>query len=306
MIRPPLFSIIVPAYNYGHLLSRAIESVLQQSRDDWDLTVINDGSTDNTNDVVNSLLNKGHSFSYIEQANSGLASTRNNGIQISKGQYLIFLDADDEMMPGALEHFRQAIHSSPSTAMFIGGHISVLSSGKFKSHIPTVLKNKKGLLKSYLLDKSLTISNGATAMRRDIFDRYLYPEDFKSTEDIPMFSFVLANYPIETVPDNIIYIHKHDNSLRHNTSHAKNIGMQLVDEVFSEQRIPIDYQWLKKPYASQRALSLFRTFYLANDYTEARKYYLKAIQIMPKSIFRTSYLRKFIHTLKPKWHFHSH
>ncbi|MBV1922126.1 MAG: glycosyltransferase family 2 protein, partial [Pseudomonadales bacterium] len=149
MAQTLLFSIIIPAYNYAAVLPRAINSVLQQDGNDWELIVINDGSTDNTSEVLQSWDNK--KFSYVEQKNIGLAATRNKGIKASSGNYLIFLDADDEMAEGALKNFRIAIQSQPNAALFIGGHESISSSGKSKLHLPKLKKLKKiEKLKSYL------------------------------------------------------------------------------------------------------------------------------------------------------------
>lgn len=297
MDEQPLFSIIIPAYNYADVLPRAIKSVLQQSGDDWELIVINDGSTDNTSAVLKALTLNSSSFSYIEQANSGLAATRNKGINISSGRYLIFLDADDEMTTDALEHFRSQIISHPNTGLFIGGHESIYPSGKTKPHVPRLdTDNRIERLKAYLIDKKLTISNGPTAMRRDIFSNYLYPEAFRCAEDIPMFAYVIANFEISSIPHSLTKIYKHDDSLRHNTLLDREIGLSLVDEVFSPDRIPKEFQKLKTEYASHRALSLFRTFFLAGDFPASREYYKKAIRISPTSLLKTSYLRKFLRT----------
>jgi len=88
----PLVSVIIPTYNYGHLLSKAIDSVIAQTYKNIELIIIDDGSTDNTKSVVESYDNK---FTYINQNNTGVSSARNHGIIISNGQYVAFLDADD-------------------------------------------------------------------------------------------------------------------------------------------------------------------------------------------------------------------
>ena len=134
-------------------------------------------------------------------------------------------------------------------------------------------------------------------MRRDVFSRYLYRESFRSVEDLPMFAYILANYEVALVAHNLVRIHKHDDSLRHNTVHAKQIGLALVDEVFDRERMPEEIQSIRKQYASQRALSLFRTFYNAREYGLAKCYYHQAIGLSLSSLFKFSYLRKYIKAL---------
>lgn len=293
MTQKLLFSIIIPAYNYADVLPRAINSVLQQNGDDWELIVINDGSTDNTSEILKSWSND--KFSYIEQKNEGPASARNNGINASSGSYLIFLDADDEMTENALDNFRTAIQDQTNAGLFIGGHESIYPSGKSKLHLPKLKEQKKvERLRSYLIDKNLNISNGPTAMRRDIFSHYLYPAIFRCVEDIPMFAYVLANYEIVGIDRNMARIYKHDDSLRHNTKLGDEIGLQLVDEVFSEDRIPLECQKLKTEYSSHRSLSLFRTFFQAGNYEVARIHYKNAIKTYPMCVLKLTYLRKFL------------
>lgn len=104
----PLFSIIVPAYNVSEYIRTAIDSCLNQSNilsSEYEVIVINDGSTDDTSEK----LKKYESYSNIKiftQNNSGLSITRNNGIRYSSGQYILFLDGDDWLMPNALSKLK--------------------------------------------------------------------------------------------------------------------------------------------------------------------------------------------------------
>ena len=294
MAQLPLFSIIIPTYNYAIEVPRAITSVLDQTGNDWELIVVNDGSTDNTLEVLEDL-KKNNSFIVSNQKNSGPAATRNKGISLSSGKYLIFLDADDEMSEDALQHFREAIKKQPEVGVFIGGHDSIYPSGKIKQHLPKLkVSTNVEILKAYLIDKSLAISNGPTAMRRDIFSNYLYPEKLRCTEDIPVFAYAISNFKIAIISRSLARIHKHDDSLRHDTELAQEVGLNLVDEIFSNGRIPNECHKLKSEYSSLRLLSLFRTLALAGKTHLAQENYKKAIRIYPKSILNLSYLRKFL------------
>lgn len=292
----PTFSIIIPAYNYAHSIERAITSVLNQDGNDWTLLVIDDGSSDNTGKVVREIQkNQGMDFRFIQRPNSGPAATRNTGIDKSTGRYLIFLDADDEMLPRALQYYRQQLADGVSIGMLVGGHLAKNACGREKAiSVGVIATEPKQRLKNYLLDKSMALSNGAVAISRDVFDKYRYPEKFRTSEDISMFAFILANYSVASIDLPLAVIHKHADSLRHNADYAVASGLLVVDEVFDPQRIPKKCQTLKSVFMAQRCLSLFRTLFLASQYNEARTFYHKAVRIKPLTLFRMPYLVKYI------------
>jgi glycosyltransferase involved in cell wall biosynthesis len=97
-----LVSIIVPAYNAEKYIIDTLNSVLHQTYQNWELIIVNDGSTDNTHQIIESLLPH-PKIRYVQQVNSGVSSARNKGMQQAKGDYFSFLDADDCFAPNNLE-----------------------------------------------------------------------------------------------------------------------------------------------------------------------------------------------------------
>ena len=96
-----LISVIVPVYNKEHQIRRCIDSVLNQSFEDWELILINDGSTDNSSLIIDSFNSDTRIRSYYKE-NGGVSSARNLGIRKAQGEWIIFLDADDYFLPDAL------------------------------------------------------------------------------------------------------------------------------------------------------------------------------------------------------------
>lgn len=96
-----LVSIIMPVYNADNYVDNAIRSVLNQTYSEWELIIINDGSTDNSEERIKNHLDK--RISYFKQKNKGVSSARNHGFSKSKGRYVLFLDADDHLPPVSLE-----------------------------------------------------------------------------------------------------------------------------------------------------------------------------------------------------------
>lgn len=99
----PFFSIILPVYNAEHFLRDCLNSIENQSFKDWELIIINDGSTDNSCSIIKSFLTLDSKIILIDQDNKGVSYSRNQGLNRVKGSYIIFVDADDILYPGALE-----------------------------------------------------------------------------------------------------------------------------------------------------------------------------------------------------------
>lgn len=289
-------SVIIPAYNYAHTLSRAVESVIAQLDKTSELIVINDGSTDNTVAVLDVLKEKyAEKLIIFNKENGGLASTRNFGIDKASGEYLIFLDADDALCPDAILHIQNHISQNPAAKFLVGGHYSVATNGKKKLHLPDALPvSTYNKLQAYLIDKSISISNGACVMHRSIFNQYQYPEHFRNSEDISMFAYTLANFNCTTINHPLASIYKHDDSLRHNADYAENVGLQLVDEVFHPSRISAELQALKKPFLAQRLLSLSRVCHENNRHVQCTAFFKQAFKANWRVIFKWSYFKKFI------------
>jgi GT2 family glycosyltransferase len=115
MTSAPQFSVIIPTYNRAQKVVRAVGSVLAQTLADYDVWVIDDGSSDQTGELLEPFRDRIH---YICQANAGAASARNHGIQASSGRFVAFLDSDDCWTPDKLEATAAAIRMAPDTGLF--------------------------------------------------------------------------------------------------------------------------------------------------------------------------------------------
>jgi GT2 family glycosyltransferase len=115
MGRDPTFSVVMPAYNAADTVADAISSVLAQTDGDFELIVVDDGSTDNTSREVG-LFAGDPRVRYVHQANAGLAATRNRALADARGRYASFLDSDDFMMPSYLATMRATLESASEVA----------------------------------------------------------------------------------------------------------------------------------------------------------------------------------------------
>ena len=137
MTTTPFFSIIIPAYNCAHLIGETIESVYKQQFTDYEIIIVNDGSTDTTDDVISrySAASSGR-ITVINQENKGEGGARNTGIFTAKGKYLAFLDQDDLWLPWTLETYFQLLKKYKFPAFLVG------SGNEFTGNVPMELFQK--------------------------------------------------------------------------------------------------------------------------------------------------------------------
>ncbi len=97
------FTVIIPCFNQAHFLNDSLSSLMQQTFQDWEAVIVNDGSADNTNDIADLWCNKDSRIKLISTSNMGLSAARNTGIEFSKGDFISLLDADDKFAPTHLD-----------------------------------------------------------------------------------------------------------------------------------------------------------------------------------------------------------
>ncbi|MBK8625159.1 MAG: glycosyltransferase family 2 protein [Saprospiraceae bacterium] len=132
----PLFSIIIPTYNRAHIIHRPIESILAQTFTDWELIIVDDGSTDDTKAVVDSYPDE--RIRYVWQENQERSAARNHGIRLAKGEWICFQDSDDEYLTNHLQVLNQGIGDNPNfkvirTGLFIHENRNFISQSGKKS-----------------------------------------------------------------------------------------------------------------------------------------------------------------------------
>ena len=286
-----LISVIVPAYNYAHLLPRALDSVFVQWAADIELLVVNDGSQDNTAEVLTEYQARHPQLQVIQQSNAGAAAARNHGIRLARGRYALLLDADDELVADAFASLRSVLQANPQAGLVLGAQLSVTADGRERLRLPTPAKGTPAqLIKRYLLEKKISISHCCTLFRRDLLLQRPYPESLRSGEDIPVFAYLLVSAPVALTNQPLARIYKHADSLRHNRADEEAVAQGMLREVFAS--LPAECQPLRQRYEAQRYLSLFRAALLAGDPGNARRYYRHALRLSPMQALRWSYLKK--------------
>ena len=151
------FSIIIPSYNRSQTIGRAIQSVLVQTYLDFEILVVDDGSTDHTAEILNQF----PGVRYIRQSNQGVCAARNNGAKAALGKWLVFLDSDDELIPTALKEFSAGIRNFPEVNIFQTGFQKLAPSTKKVEDFPaSTLTYSPPLSGTYAMNKTLFLEVG--------------------------------------------------------------------------------------------------------------------------------------------------
>jgi glycosyltransferase involved in cell wall biosynthesis len=204
--KPSFVSVIIPAFNSESTIARAIESVVaQQFHGDFEIIVVNDGSTDQTAEVLRSY---GDRIKIVTQENRGVSAARNAGVRNSEGEYLAFLDADDEWLPRKLAATATVLDTDPRCGLVYSDATRVSGTGQViaPSHIPG--EYMRPPLMDDLLREWWHILPSTVVMRRSVFEKCGgFSEEFgrgSRNEDIFMWLVVREIASFRLVSDTLV------------------------------------------------------------------------------------------------------
>lgn len=202
----PYFSVILPTYNRAHLLPKAIQSMVDQTFGDWELIIVDDGSTDDTKATVEKFQDE--RIRYIYQENQERSVARNNGINQAKGSYICFLDSDDYFLPEKLETIFSFIQQkNEKKAIFYDGIAFQLDSKTTSVSVP--LKKTKETIFEFLLLNPLFSQQ--ICGHHTIFEEYKYNPQFRIGEDIELWCRIAKVYSLNPIVNsNQTVIVEHD------------------------------------------------------------------------------------------------
>jgi len=166
----PTVSVIIPTYNRAYLIGKAIKSVLNQTYQDYEIIVVDDGSTDNTEEIVKSFNN--FIIRYISHGDNRAASVaRNTGIKTCQGEYIAFLDSDDEWLPEKLDQQIKVFQDASSEVGAVYSEVIYMDeNGKNMNIKLHNSKKAKGYIYEDLLVRNY-VSTSALLIKKECFDR---------------------------------------------------------------------------------------------------------------------------------------
>ena len=207
-----LVSAIIPCFNQAHYLSEAVESLLAQSYPNIEIIVVDDGSTDNTAEVASCYAN----VQLVRQGNSGLATARNRGIRASRGDYMVFLDADDLLLPNAVEDGISCLQKNPQCAFAWGGYRFITPDGAASEpQIDTPLE--EDCYAALLRGNFITMHATVIYQRQALEVSGGFNASLHACEDYDLYLRIARQYPIAYHHHVIAEYRKHGSNMSRNS-----------------------------------------------------------------------------------------
>lgn len=205
--------IIIPAYNASRYLPAALESIAAQTFEDWRIQIVNDGSTDNTDEVIAPYLDRfGAKLNYIKQNNAGVSAARNTAIRASTAEFLAFLDADDVWLPCRLSESIEAMKRRPQIGLSYGlityinpdGHPGATFEGN---------SNAEGRIAGDIYMRRVELpAPTITCRRKFVEEAGSFDETMRATEDRDLWLRIAQRHEIAFIPKVIAYYRVWPNS----------------------------------------------------------------------------------------------
>ncbi len=276
-------SVIVPMYNAEKTIERCINSILKQTISAFEIVLINDGSTDRTEDIVRKLQNEKSNIKYFYKENSGVAQTRNYGIEKAQGDYIIFVDADDYIEPNLIEKVFKYIENNIEMVKFKLKKID--TNGKELEKIDGPVFNKKNGEDAFDIlyyQDTLIDSPCVYLIKRSLFTDNRLEFKGKYHEDFGLMPILIAlSKSIVSIPDYLYVYVQEENSITRNEDYQKTI-QKMEDVLFHYDRM---LKIIKNTSIKNATQDNIKTFYtnaiilkLQELKKDDRKKYIKEIR----------------------------
>ena len=202
-----MFSVIIPLYNKAPYVAKAIESVLGQTYRDFEVIVIDDGSTDQSLEVAKTFENK--SITIVSQPNSGVSTARNNGVKLAKYPYICFLDADDWWHPTFLEEMKRLITDFPDAGIYGSGYYIVKNGQERIAPIGVPQGFERGIIdycEVYAKTLCMPLTSISVVIPKHIFDEEKgFKSQLKFGEDFDLWIRITLKHKVILVNKSLAY-----------------------------------------------------------------------------------------------------
>lgn len=277
----PRVSIVIPAYNQADYLAEAIASSLEQTYQDYEIIVVDDGSTDETPTVAQRFSS---TIRYIRQENQGLAGARNTGIRHAAGEYIALLDSDDRWSPDFLQTMMSLVEQHPEGAVYYAGWRFIDANGKDLPQAPNSRVIAPAAMYRAMLKSNFLIPSAIVMRRSTIVAEGMFDPAFRRLQDRELWVRLLSKgYKFIGSSACPVYYRVHGSSLSNDPQGGVRAVLALVEKHFGSD----DEQWAQWSEEKQRAYSgAYRSCALTmlirqRDWKASAHYLSKALAIDP-------------------------
>jgi len=271
----PEVSVIIPTYNRAHLIKRGIQSVLNQTYQNFEIIVVDDGSTDNTEEEVKNFNNKKIRYIRVNE-NKGAASARNTAIKVAQGDYIAFQDSDDEWFPNKLERQMEVFkNASPKVGVVYTG--SWLVRNNKRIYLPLFIgKHREGNIYKELFEERIArIPTPAVIVKKECFNRAgMFEERFPSLTDWELWLRISKYYEFKYINEPLGTIYYTPNSVSTDLNAHIQARKLILEKHFEEFK-------KNKKLLARYLFNIGAGLCSSGKIAEGRRYFLKSFKVLP-------------------------
>ncbi len=271
-------SVIIPTYNRKSYLLNAIDSVMNQTFKDYEIVVVDDGSTDGTKEALALLVNS-NLIKYYYQINGGPSKARNLGIKQAQGEYIAFLDSDDLWLPTKLEAQMEYLRLNP-TLKVVHSNIAIIKNGKLDERD---LKSRGLLGAGWLFEKILLLKGwillSTLMVHRTVIEKVgIFDESLGTAEDTNLILRIAKEYEIGFVEEVLVnrLVHDANISLMKPENNGTIDSISKIEKLYPE--LAISNKDLFKQAYEARYFFIAKTYFYLGDYRRTREKYIKSLK----------------------------
>lgn len=285
----PKISVVIPAYNAMAYLPQTMETVLNQTFDDLEVLVVNDGSLDGTEEWVSQI--KDSRVKLICQENKGLSGARNTGIKNAEGEYIAFLDADDLWEATKLEKQANCLDNNPEVALVYTWTALINQQGISTGRV--FANHAEGNVWEALTQRNLIECGSVAMVRRCCFETVgVFDQNLLSyVEDWDMWLRIATSYPFKVIKEALVYYRQHSTSASKNWTAMEKSFCMVIEKAF--QDAPEHLQYLKsRSYGCANLCLAWKPLQSQQkDFRQAIYYRQQALRYYPQLRFSKEYIR---------------
>lgn len=287
-------SVIIPTYNRSNYVQQAVESVLNQTYNDYEILVIDDGSTDDTKRLLEKYADR---IKYVYQTNQKVGAARNNGIRHAQGKYIAFLDSDDLWLPQKLERDVAYFEANPQVGLVYSNVIYFSDEGA--NLYTRRMKSPSGdVLEKIIIDNFVVTST--VVVKRECLDRVgLFNEDLDlaSSEDWEMWVRVASQYPLGYISEASTKSRIHHSKLMGNPEGMERSILRGLEIIWTNENLLPRISHLKNRSYASLYTYIAINYYASGQMAKAREYLKEAVGIHPPQLFDRKFVYTFLRSL---------
>jgi glycosyltransferase involved in cell wall biosynthesis len=263
----PKVSIIIPTYNRAHTISSALDSLINQPVDDLEILVVDDGSTDNTRDVLSDY----PQVHYVFQQNAGVSRARNTGLKLCSGETIAFLDSDDIVFPNKFSHQLSLLDQDPTLDIVYSGWQILAEDGRTVQTEYHPLPNEDPLTK--MVEDGYFFPIHSALMRRHCYERVGgFDESLPAFEDPDFWiRMALAGFKFGSSPDLVCQYRMTAGSLGKNIAKLEQALPLVMEKTFNHPSLPTHLLTQKNSLFARRHLEFGIAWYELDDREDSQQ-----------------------------------